>query len=168
MPPSALLVAMLSLQLFAGGLAHGFSSPAEDAGRPSPRGALLRSAVYPGWGQLSNGKPYKACVIMAVEAYLAGVALSSDRLARDSGELAGAASTPAEIAGFERRRARYEDRRNAHFWWLGAAVLYSMLDAYVDANLAGVSEGASKPRPVQLEPRSDVDRGFGFAIVARF
>lgn len=135
---------------------------------PSPKGALLRSVVYPGWGQLANGKPYKACVIMAVEAYLAGVAISSDRSARDAGELAWAAATPGEAEKYEERSARYEERRNAYFWWLGATILYSMLDAYVDANLAGVSEGASEPPPVLLDSHPAEGGGIEFTIMVRF
>jgi hypothetical protein len=135
---------------------------------PTAKGALLRSAIYPGWGQLSNGKPYKACVVMAVEAYLAGVALSSDRRARDAKRLARGSAGLEQAGSFEDRRTRYEDRRNAHFWWLGAAILYSMLDAYVDASLAGVSEGGSKPVPVILSSSHGSGGGVRFGIVARF
>lgn len=132
----------------------------------SPKGALIRSVIYPGWGQLANGKPYKACVILGVETYLAGVALSCDRRARDAGRLARAAVTQEQAAGFEERRSRYKDRRNAYFWWLGAAILYSMLDAYVDASLAGVSEGGLRPPPVIVAPRDG--SGLELGIVARF
>ncbi len=144
---------------------YGASAPARG---PSPKGALLRSVVYPGWGQLANGKPYKACVIMAVEAYLAGVALSADRRAGDAAELAGAADSQAEAARLEDRRSYYEDRRNQYFWWLGATVLYSMLDAYVDAHLAGVSESEAGEPPVALEASAGGRGGVGLAIVARF
>jgi hypothetical protein len=134
---------------------------------PSPKGALIRSAIYPGWGQLANKKPYKACVIMAVEAYLLGVALSSDRSARDAGRLAREAATGPGAAAFADRRTRYEDRRNSYFWWLGAAILYSMLDAYVDASLAGVPKKGSKAPPVILGARQ-VDGAFEIGIGARF
>lgn len=134
---------------------------------PSPKGALLRSAAYPGWGQLANGKPYKACIVMAVEAYFLGSAFSANRRAADADELASVATTQAEIAALEDKRAIYEDRRNAHLWWLGAAILYSMLDAYVDASLAGVGRGGSEP-PVSLGLRSQGPGDVGLAIVARF
>jgi hypothetical protein len=138
----------------------------QTARRPSPKGALLRSAAYPGWGQLSNGKPYKACVIMAVEAYFVGVAVTANRRAADAEELA-AAATEAEVAALEEKRAHYEDRRNAHLWWLGAAILYSMLDAYVDASLAGVGGKGSEP-PVSLSLRSERPGDLGLAVVAKF
>lgn len=166
----ALMTAALVLLPAAGdgGPARATDEPADTKDVPSPRGALLRSAAYPGWGQLANGKPFKACVIMAVEAYLAGVALSAARSASDAGELAAAAVTPEEIARFEERRVRYENRRNGYLWWLGAAVLYSMLDAYVDANLTGVGQDASKPPPVLVEPVPGSDGGLMIGVSVKF
>jgi hypothetical protein len=163
----ALLVALGSLCCAAGARCEPPPAGVAAAHRPSPKGALLRSAAYPGWGQLANGKPYKACVIMAVEAYFVGVAVSAGRRAADAEELAAGASTAAEVTALEEKRARYEDRRNAHLWWLGAAILYSMLDAYVDASLAGVGEKGSEP-PVSLRLRSGSPGDLGLAVVAKF
>jgi hypothetical protein len=167
---AAAAAAILALaSLCAAGDARCEPAPRDTAAvhRPSPKGALLRSAAYPGWGQLANGKPYKACVIMAVEAYFVGVAVTADRRAGDAAELAASASTDAEMAALEEKRAHYEDRRNAHLWWLGAAILYSMLDAYVDASLAGVGEGRWEP-PVSLRLRSERPGDLGLALVAKF
>jgi hypothetical protein len=124
--------------------------------------------MYPGWGQLANQKPYKACVIMGVEAYLLGVALSADRRARDAGRRARLETDDIAAAALQERRAYYEDRRNAHFWWLGAAILYSMLDAYVDASLAGVSDGGESSPPVILRPRGGEGGGLELGVGAKF
>ena len=146
----ALMTAALALLPAAGdgGLARATDEPKDTVDAPSPRGALLRSAAYPGWGQLANRKPYKACVIMALETYLLGVALTAARSASDAAEL--------------------ENRRNAYLWWLGAAVLYSMLDAYVDANLEGVGEDASRPPPVLVEPVPGSDGGLMIGVSVKF
>jgi len=151
-PLAGLLAAVLAAAAIAipggGRCAELSSADSTTVSPPSPAGALLRSAMYPGWGQLANGKPVKAFVIMAVETYLAGVAISAHRRTNDIAEAARFATTEEEIARYEERLGAYEERRDAYLWWLGAAVLYSMLDAYVDANLAGVRESTSTPVPV--------------------
>jgi hypothetical protein len=135
---------------------------------PSPKGAVLRSALYPGWGQLANGKPYKACVVFGVEVYFLGVAVLSSRRAQDLLDSSRFVTSGAELADLEQRYADYVDRRNAHLWWLGAAILYSMLDAYVDASLTEVEEGLSKPPPFYLESMAGEDGALRFGIGARF
>jgi hypothetical protein len=134
----------------------------------SPKGAVLRSALYPGWGQLSNGKPYKACVVFGVEVYFAGVAVLAGRRAQDLLDRSRFAVSEVELADLERRYEEYIERRNAYLWWLGAAVLYSMLDAYVDAGLADVEEGLDKPAPIFLESSAGDDGSLRLGIGARF
>jgi len=136
--------------------------------RISPKGAVLRSALYPGWGQLSNGKPYKACVVFGVEVYFVGVAVLAGRRAQDLLDRSRFVVSESELGDLERRYEEYIDRRNAYLWWLGAAILYSMLDAYVDAGLADVEEGLDKPAPVFLESSAGEDGSLRLGIGARF
>ncbi|RKY59747.1 MAG: hypothetical protein DRP94_02640 [Candidatus Latescibacterota bacterium] len=83
---------------------------------PSPEGALLRSAILPGWGQWANGHPVKGLMLEVAEVVLAGMAWREWK------------------AGHPRRRNTFI------LWWLGAR-LYGMADAYVDAHLRGFDEG---------------------------
>ena len=99
---------------------------------PDPRGAMLRSIVFPGWGQWYNGKKLKAAAVFAVEVGLIANAVYQNFLA-------GQASSEAE-------RFVYTDRRNQSLWWLAGAILLSSLDAYVDAQLAGFDVGPDLSR----------------------
>jgi hypothetical protein len=135
---------------------------------PSPGGAVLRSAVYPGWGQLANGKRFKACVVFGVEAYFVGVAVLSSRRAQDLLDQSRFVTSQEELAELERRHDDYINRRNAYIWWLGVAILYSMLDAYVDAILREVEESLSKPPPVFLESTAAENGSLRLGIGARF
>jgi len=104
----------------------------EPANTKSPTGALLRSLIVPGWGQLYNGKELKAAVIFAAETTLIGTAIYWDRQAEMAAE-----------ANHETARLVYEDNRNLAYWLLAATVVYSMLDAYVDAHFYDFDEGES-------------------------
>lgn len=94
-----------------------------DSFTPSPTGALLRSMVIPGWGQVYNRRYFKAVMAIGLEgAYAYGVYTNhlkrSYYLHRD----------PA-LSAF------YRDQRNRLTWYLAGTVLLMMLDAYVDAHL---------------------------------
>ena len=81
---------------------------------PSPRGALLRSAVLPGWGQRYNKKPSKSVVIATLEiGLLAGALLQRDRVN------GGMTTTGRRL-----------------LLGLMGVHLFSIADAYVDAQLA--------------------------------
>ena len=81
-----------------------------------PRGALLRSAVIPGWGQLHNGHPWKA-------ALFAGTA---------SGLLASALLEVRSLNGVTTAEARdtRSNRRNTRFLYFGLTVTLAAIDAY--------------------------------------
>jgi hypothetical protein len=87
----------------------------------SPKGAMLRSLIVPGWGQLYNGKWFKALVAAGAEIGLVSNAVIQNQYAVRS-------STQLE-------REFYQDNRRLSLWWLGAVLLYSVADAYVDAQL---------------------------------
>ncbi len=87
-----------------------------------PRAALWRSALLPGWGQLYNGKPYKAAFFATISAGLLGIAIA-EQLALDE------AQTPFES---EERAAR----RNTRILFFALSATFAALDAYVDAHLA--------------------------------
>ncbi len=87
----------------------------------NPTGAMVRSIVLPGWGQFYNRKWLKGVVIAGAEIGLIANAVVLNQWANE-------AETDDE-------RYFYLDNRNLSFWLLGATILYSMTDAYVDAHL---------------------------------
>lgn len=87
----------------------------------SPRGAMLRSIFVPGWGQFYNGKWFKGIVIAGTEIGLVANAVIQNQYAVNSTTLL--------------EREFYVNNRNLSFWWLAGAILYSAVDAYVDAQL---------------------------------
>ena len=105
--------------------------------RPTPKGALWRSALIPGWGQLRNGRYFKAVLFSAAAAGFAGASISETRnLDR--------AEAP------ERQAAA--GRRNTRLLLFIATATFSALDAYVDAHLAdfGLSLAGSSDLPANL------------------
>ena len=88
----------------------------------SAHGALLRSAVLPGWGQFYNGRPVKGLFFGAASATaLTAVAIEHRRIR--------SAPTPEE---HQDRTAR----RNGHLLYFALSVALAAIDAYVDAHLA--------------------------------
>lgn len=87
----------------------------------NPTGAMVRSILVPGLGQFYNGKWFKGIVIAGTEVGLIANAVVLNQWANE-------AETDDE-------RYFYLDNRNLSFWLIGATILYSMTDAYVDAHL---------------------------------
>ena len=96
------------------------SAEADSVTGLSPRGALLRSALIPGWGQLSQGHPWKAMLFSG-----AGIGWLS-------AALADAASVGASAATVRQDRAA---RRNTRVLFYVITATLAGLDAYVDAHL---------------------------------
>ena len=110
--------------------------------RPDPRGALLRSAVLPGWGQYYNGKPWKALGFGAAAAGFLTAALVEHR-------------SPGRAQSPEERRDR-AGRRNTRFFYLGLTTTLAALDAYVDAHLANFKGMAVVARPGEVILKTDI------------
>ncbi len=94
----------------------------------SPKGAMIRSAIIPGWGQVYNKKYIKALVYLGGELYFASKYISlDDKLKKlvDEGE----------------NESKIEDKeheRNGWLWLLGGGYLLALGDAFVDAHLYGL------------------------------
>jgi len=101
----------------------GISSSEQDttAAALSPRGAMFRSLVFPGWGQWYNEKKLKSLLVFSAEAACVVAYRNEDSRMKNSTS--------------ESEREYYRDERNKYAWWLGGVIIYSMLDAYVDAYL---------------------------------
>ena len=90
---------------------------------PSPKGAMIRSVIFPGWGQWYNGKKLKAGFVFFTETGIVSAAVYWNQ--------------KAKVTSDPNYKAFYLDNRNQSFWYLGGAILLSMADAFVDAHLAG-------------------------------
>ncbi len=93
----------------------------------SPKGAMLRSLALPGWGQFYNKQIIKSLLVVATQGTFIGLAIRYNNKVQTALSL--------EEQNF------YKDRRNLTFWWMGAAVLLSMIDAYIDAHLYDFDAG---------------------------
>ena len=117
--------ASLLLALLAGRPAYATEVEADStrtAALPSAHGALLRSAVLPGWGQFYNGRPIKGLFCGAASATTLTAVVVEHRRIRS-------APTPEE---HQDRTAR----RNSRLLYFALSVALAAIDAYVDAHLA--------------------------------
>lgn len=113
--------------------------------KPEPTEALWRSGVLAGWGQFYNDEWFKGVLMLGAEmatvygiVYHADQAAIEKRLAEsyagdsDQNELDNSNSQANEhLKNFNDHRVAYE----THIWLTALVVVYSMLDAYVDAHL---------------------------------
>ncbi|MFQ5638345.1 MAG: DUF5683 domain-containing protein [bacterium] len=96
--------------------------------RKSPKSAMIRSLAFPGAGQWYNEQKIKAALVVATQGVLIGLRFHFDNKAK--------VSEPGSL-----KRAANIDRRNQTYWIMGAVVLVSMLDAYIDAHLFDFDTG---------------------------
>ena len=109
--------------------------------RRSPTGALLRSLAVPGWGQFYNRKYIKALVVAAGETYCIVQAVRHWDFADQAWDL----YTSEDDIDYYYMYDFHQDRRNLFLWLSGLAIFLSMVDAYVDAHLAGFDVDVTPP-----------------------
>ena len=106
----------------------------------SALGAVLRSAVIPGWGQLYNESYFKVPVVVGLTGFLVWGIVTEHANFRDYADLYDASITEEQPGGdlfYKRFREFYRDRRDTYGWWLLVTYLLQLADAYVDAALFG-------------------------------
>jgi len=104
----------------------------------SPWGAVLRSAVLPGWGQLYNRSYWKAPIVWGVTAWFVynwnynnnkyvsyKNAYANDKLNLSS-QLSAVNKTNRDF---------YRDQRDLFAIYMGLAYVLTLVDAYVDAHM---------------------------------
>lgn len=133
-----------------------------------PRYIMMRSIAVPGWGQLANGRPWKALLIAAGETYFIWRAV---HYGREERELRGKAGKHPEDS-FDRadlvRRADYAgDRRRDSVWWAVFSAVFSMGDAYVDAHLGRDFEVEFEPQDLGVDRTGGREVGFRVGIRRR-
>lgn len=123
--------------------------------KPWPTGALLRSAILPGWGQLYNKKYIKAIVYGGTEIYLLykvrQLWLKMDKHQKNFQNSDDPVYKAKEFSLYEKSR----DNRNIHLWLTGLTIFISMFDAYVDAHLADFGQ-TDKSFEVYITPEADL------------
>ena len=130
-----ILVFLFLAYLFCPRPALAETAPADTLQGPTPRGALLRSAILPGWGQYYNKRPFKALLFGTTAAGFLGASILESRSL-------GQAGTAIED---QDRSAR----RNTRVLLLIATSTFAALDAFVDAHLA----------VLEIEPELEIEPG---------
>lgn len=85
----------------------------------SPMGAVFRSAILPGWGQVYNEKYLKGLFVFAANSTFAYAVYHYNKEWEETGE------------------SQFQDKRNLYTWYLGLSYFLTLVDAYIDAYLYG-------------------------------
>jgi hypothetical protein len=123
----------------------------------SPKGAFIRSAIIPGWGQVYNKKPVKGLVLLSAEGYFLYNFFYYNRIydyVKTTKETLGVETwvglTEEEkkaqvlaVTGYELtlNSWRPREKRNKYGWWSLGTYLFGLLDAVVDAHLINFPKG---------------------------
>jgi Family of unknown function (DUF5683) len=105
----------------------------------SPLGAVLRSAIIPGWGQFYNESYWKIPVVLGVTGFLVyGWVTENNQyvIYRDQYEADKDLEEPlVSLSQTKLSREFYRNRRDTYAWWFGVFYLLQVADALVDAHL---------------------------------
>jgi len=102
----------------------------------SPMGAVVRSALLPGWGQVYNEQYTKAGIAFGLNAFLVYKIWDFHQQWRQTHD-----------QGFR-------DRRNLYTWYFGAVYALTLLDAYVDAYLYGFDKAMKISLLPSMQPEN--------------
>jgi hypothetical protein len=106
--------------------------------KKSPWGAVLRSAIIPGWGQLYNESYWKIPVVLGLTGFLAYGIVSEHQSFIDYRDRYAATVTASNPSGnllLKQFREYYRNNRDSYGWWFLIFYLVQTVDAYVDAQL---------------------------------
>lgn len=102
----------------------------------SPWGAVLRSAIIPGWGQYYNESYWKIPLIWGISGWFVYAYIHNNDLTikyRDLYNQSISNGDPNER--YRQLREFYKDERNLFAIYLGLTYFLNLVDAYVDAHL---------------------------------
>ncbi len=99
----------------------------------SPWGAVARSAVLPGWGQVYTENYLKAALFFSINAFFVYQIYRYEMLWRDG------------------KNEAYRIKRNQHTWYFALSYLLTMVDAYVDAYLYKFDDAMNIAHQFQFE-----------------
>lgn len=104
----------------------------------SPWGAVLRSAIIPGWGQIYNESYIKAPIVWGIFGALVAVWIWNNHKYSDSQNLYLQNlnnPNPQVPNSYRNNRDFYRDQRDLVSIYIGLAYFLNLVDAYVDAQL---------------------------------
>jgi hypothetical protein len=120
-------IRILFVICFSFSLLQGEAHPDTSTSIKSPKKAASSALVFPGGGQLYNGKIIKAGLILAGEV-IAIVNWHKNSQFYSSYD-------PNNDAEYPLPKHRYLEKRNKSVWWIGFIYIYGLIDAIVDAHL---------------------------------
>ena len=122
-----LFIRILFVICFSFSLLQGEAHPDTSTSIKSPKKAASSALVFPGGGQLYNGKIIKAGLILAGEV-IAIINWHKNSQLYSSYDANNDAEYPLP-------KHRYLEKRNKSIWWIGFIYIYGLIDAIVDAHL---------------------------------
>ncbi|MCB0746731.1 MAG: hypothetical protein KDC90_04640 [Ignavibacteriae bacterium] len=117
----------------------------------SPMGAMLRSAVLPGWGQFYNESYWKIPIVWGISAWFAYNWIEQNDSYKYYQDLYNISLTETSNGNSDYKSLRdfYRDDRDLFGIYLGLTYFLNLIDAYVDAHLfdfdVGMNEFTQKP-----------------------
>lgn len=97
----------------------------------SPWGAVLRSAIIPGWGQIYNESYWKVPIVWGITGWLVYVWVDNNNLYKDNRNL----FIQTGDDRYKRFRDFYRDQRDQFAIYIVLTYFLNLVDAYVDAHL---------------------------------
>ena len=122
----------------------------------SPTGAMLRSALLPGWGQIYNGAYWKAPIVWSLIGYFAYGWSVTNTYYQDYKELyqKSLQDSPTGNTAYLRYREHYRDQRDFFAFYIALTYFLNIVDAYVDAHLFDFdAEFSGRTKEVKLNFR---------------
>lgn len=115
--------------------------------KKSPWGAVLRSAVVPGLGQIYNESYWKAPVVWGVSGWFVYNWFHNDKKYKDNAKQYN--NTRNEI--YRTNRDFYRDQRDLFVIYLGVTYILNLVDAYVDAHLFDFTVDENKTMKLNVQ-----------------
>jgi len=106
--------------------------------KKSPWGAVLRSAIIPGFGQFYNESYWKIPLFWGILGYLGYNWIDQNNLYRTYRDLYNQSFNETTKIGntiYQNQRDRYRDQRDIIAIYIGLTYFLNLVDAYVDAHL---------------------------------
>jgi len=128
----------------------------------SPWGAVGRSAILPGLGQIYNESYWKAPVIWGFLGYFISVWINQNNLYKENRDLYEDSISDTNPYGNEeylRLREFYRDQRNDFAIYIVLTYLLNLVDAYVDAHMFDFDVS---PEPMTNDPKFQLNFKLNF------
>ncbi|MDA3813448.1 MAG: DUF5683 domain-containing protein [Candidatus Cloacimonetes bacterium] len=105
-----------------------------------PLKAAALSCIFPGGGQLYNGKYLKSGLVFAMEGSFIGLATFHHLEAEKYYDKYKVSLSETDYNEY----VKYYERRQSDFFWVGTIIFLSAIDSYIDAHLFDFEEKKNK------------------------